>query len=681
MCADKTIQLLDVPLLGKGPSWMNAPLTHDPLSREPPMITPHDAQESPFAWIGDLVAFLRRHRRLVMRCVACALTLAVLYLLTATPKFTADATLLVDTRQSQLFSQAPSVSDAQIENAIIESQVEVLRSAGLARRVVSDLKLASDPSFSGHPTLLGRLTASLRSIGSSTGRGGASTAAQDRLVQSFLSSVSARRVGLTYVIEVDATATDPALAAKLANGLISAYLAEQLTVKENSLQQASGWLETRLSELQGKALKADEDVQAFKSRNGIVDTGKGLLNEQQLSELNSQLVAARGRTADAQARLDRITQTMHSATGPEATADLLKSPVINGLRERYLADAAKVAEWSVRFGPDHGAVVNLRKEMVGLQQSIDSEMRQIEQAAESDLKIGQTTQAALQAQLGTLSEQSASTDTSRAMLRSLQSAADTYRSLYVSFLQRAMQTAQDVSSPVGDAHVVTEARPPLAKSAPKTKLVLAGALLLGLAAAFAIGLFREALDQRLRTAADVRSRTGLGFLASLPTVHGAGSSLARFAADHPDSAFGLGVRRLQRRIVQQCDSGRGKVVGMIAPAASAGVSTVAANLVASLIRSGHGVAALDLSHSTEARPVIRTRIEALRREHDVVIVDLPPLSRPEEAHSAIADVDALALVMRAGTLDGASLLESLREAGLDRTSLLGVVINRADPAG
>ena len=637
--------------------------------------------EPAFAWVGETLAFLRRNRRLIGGCVLAALMLGVIDILLATPRYTASATMVIDTRQAQVFNQSPAVGDAQIESALIESEVEVLRSAGLARRVVADLKLGDDPAFVGRPSLLSRLTAGLRSLRSGGGGASASpTAAEDRLAQQFLGSVSARRVGLTYVIEVDATARDPVLAARLANGLVAAYLAEQLSVKENSLRQAGGWVEARLAELQGKALKADQDVQAFKSSIGMVDTGQGSLEQQELAQLNGQVVAAHGRTIEAQAHLDRVREATASGQAPVETSDLLKSPVIIELREKYLADAQRVAEWSARYGRDHVAVVELRKEMGELQASIDSEMQRIERTAESDLTVAQSGEAAAKAQLDKVIGRSDEAGASRAKLRSLQSAADTYRSLYVSFLQRAMQTAQDVSSPVADAHVVTSAHPPLTRSAPQSKLVLAGAIVLGLAAGFCIALLREVLDRTMRTGADVQAATGLAFLTSLPNVRTSRAAMERYAVDHPESAFGLGVRRLQRRVVQHCEGGSGKSVGVIAAAASSGSSTVAANLAASLVRSGHDAAVLDLSGSREARPAMRAQLAAARRTHELVVVDLPPLDDPSDAHTIFSDIDGLALVVEAGRQDGASLLEGLRAAGVDRRGLLGVVINRAAAA-
>ena len=671
---------------------MNSTLPHEPV-----FLGAGVSPQRPFAWIGELAGFLRRCRTLLLACLAATVLLALCYLATATPRFTAVATLMVDAKQADQIQQRPAVSDAQIENALIESEVEVLRSAGLARKAVAELGLANDPAFVGRPSAFSRLAFLLRRPTPSQPDGAAtSTAGQDRLVQQFLGAVAPHRVGLTYVIEIDATASTPALAARLANGLMHAYLADQIGLRDASARQAADWQEARLAELRDKALQADQQVQAFKSRSGIVDTGRGLLSEQQLTELNSQLIAARGRTAEAAARLDRIRQMTRPGNKADiAVSDVLRSPVIDGLRERYLNDAQRVAEWSARYGSGNGAVVQLRKEMAQLQASIDSEGRRIEQTTESDLAVDRAGEAAIEGQLDRLVQQSASTDTARATLRSLQSSADTYRSLYSAFLQRALQTAQSESFPIADARVVTEARPPLAKSKPQGKLILAGAVVAGLGIGFAIGLLREALDRRLRTSSELLAETGLSCLAVLPERDAAGSVLSgRFgrhaepdapgdagpAADAPDEPFGRGIRTLQLRLQQQVQGSRCKLVGLVAPVAGAGTSTVAASLVRSLGASGYRACLLTLSGASGPQRQIREQLDPLRRDHEFVVVDLPPLDRPSEAHVLFAEIDHLALVVPAGRLDPSALLDRLRTAGLDRRQLAGVVLNRAVPA-
>ena len=109
----------------------------------------------------------------------------------------------------------------------------------------------------------------------------------------------------------------------------------------------------------------------------------------------------------------------------------------------------------------------------------------------------------------------------------------------------------------------------------------------------------------------------------------------------------------------------------------AGTSTVAASLVRSLDASGYRACLLALSSTSGPQRQLREQLDPLRRDHEFVVVDLPPLDRPAEAHVLFPEIDHLALVVPSGRLDPPMLLDRLRTAGLDRRQLAGVVLNRA----
>ena len=109
-------------------------------------------------------------------------------------------------------------------------------------------------------------------------------------------------------------------------------------------------------ELKVQATNAEQKLKKYKAENNLVNTSRGLLNDEQLANLGAQLVTARTATAEAKARLDRI-QQISSEEIPSATVtDELNNGVINTIRTHYLDLAAKAAELSTRVGPGHAAV-------------------------------------------------------------------------------------------------------------------------------------------------------------------------------------------------------------------------------------------------------------------------------------------------------------------------------------
>ena len=133
------------------------------------------------------------------------------------------------------------------------------------------------------------------------------------------------------------------------------FIADQLEAKYQTIRRATAWLQDRLNELRGQASAAERAVVEYKAKNNIVDTGGHLINEQQLAELNTALVKARADAAEAQARLDRISQILGrddldpAATEIATVADTLHNEIITKLRRQYLELAQREALYSNRL--------------------------------------------------------------------------------------------------------------------------------------------------------------------------------------------------------------------------------------------------------------------------------------------------------------------------------------------
>ncbi len=595
--------------------------------QEPSIWSPGTPQEPPpFGWVPDLVSFLRR-RWTTMAAVAVAVTgLSLGYAMIQQPQYLAAADILFDIRRADLLRQQGGIQDSMTLSSVLESQVEVLRSEGMARKVVAKLHLADDPEFMpppARPGLVDQLRGVLSGLLSRATESGAarSQPAQSRetiAAERLMSMTGVRRIGLTYVIDVSVKSPSPTLSARLANGLAEAYIADQLDAKNETTRQAGVWLEARIQELRDQALAADRAVQEYKAQNNIVDTDRGLINEQQLGDLNSQLTAARSRTAEAQARLDRVQSVLQAGVGADGSvAEALQNPVIVTLRQRYVEDARREADWAAKYGENHVAAVGLRNEMAEIKRSIQGELGRIAETAKSDLEVARSGERALQARMTQLVSQTATTNNDRVALRSLESSAETYRSLYENFLQRYTQAVQDQSFPVPEARVVTPATPPLRKSDPKVTIMVALGAVMGLGLGFVVAFLREALDRGIRTAAQVRTATGLDCLGLLPGLSPRETRLRRVGpgitdaiadrrlisqrpaalhhvAEYPQSRFAEAIRAVRMKIARQhLRSRHVKVIGCVAAERGVGTSTVAANLAQYLARSGCRTLLLD----------------------------------------------------------------------------------------
>lgn len=585
---------------------------------EPTFAQPAAVYAAPFQWFLEGLQFVRRRWRTILLTTVTSIGLGVAYVQLATPQYAAFVNLVIDTRQGTPFRQQALVNDSQSDNAIVESQVEVLRSRGIAAAVVAKLDLAapSDEPATVNYNPIDLVTGWIRSVLTPPAPG--ANDAEMNAVEDLLRRISVRRVGLSYVIEVGATTPDPQRSATLANAIVDAYVARQFEAKFETTRRASGWLQDRIVELRTQALAADRAVQEYKARNNIVDTDRGQMDEQQLGELNSQLTSARGRASEARSRLDRIQAIIAGGIANASVTDELQNTVVIRLRQQYLDAARRESEWSTRYGPNHVAAVNLRNEMAELQRSIRNELRRISETYRSDLEVARSNEAATQQQLNELISNAAATNASRTELRSLQSSADTSRLIYENFLQRYTQVVQDQSFPISDVRVVTPATPPLRHAWPQKTLILALATLLGLGLGFVLAFIRETMDRGFRTPAQIKSTTGLDCIGMLPRLSrremAAGRtalrddpvqraatrtlsprpSPLRHVVANPTSQFSEVMRDLRGYVARQRVRSRDvKVIGMVSVMPEEGKSTVSANLAQVLAQAGERVALLD----------------------------------------------------------------------------------------
>ena len=104
-----------------------------------------------------------------------------------------------------------------------------------------------------------------------------------------------------------------------------------------------------------------------------------------------------------------------------------------------------------------------------------------------------------------------------ATLRMLESSAKSYRRLYDTFLERLVALKQQQSFPRAAARVLTTAREG-EKSGPSGKLIMAGALLAGLAGGLGLAVARQRLDSSIRTAAKLEELIGAECLGVVPEI-------------------------------------------------------------------------------------------------------------------------------------------------------------------
>jgi polysaccharide biosynthesis transport protein len=572
------------------------------------------------------VRVLRHQLPIMIVFMVLSVVLSLLYLFTTTPTFVATAYMVIDARKAQLLDpQSATRSDVNIDISVVQTEIELLKSDNVSRAVIEKLHLTQDPEYAGGPPgFIGSLISRVFTLFSTPpvkNENKERSRLAKRVLAVFEGKRMVTRVTQSYVMEIDVQSFDPEKAAKIANAIVEAYIDDELNAKYEQTKRASGWLQERLKELRAQTSAQQQAVVDFRKEHNIVDSGPSgqLMNDQQVSEVNSQLILAQAKTAEAKARYERMQEVMKQDVPDASITDALNNQNIVKLRGEYLDLAARAATYAQKYGPEHLSVIAMRTQMHQLQNAIKDEMSKIEQSYKSEYEIALTGEQSIRNSLGNAVSQTQITNQAQVQLRELQSAADTSKTLHDDFLQRYMEAVQQQSFPLTEARLVGTADPPLSKSYPKSSLVLLFALAGGAMLSFGIGALREVFDRVFRSSDQVEEELQLSCLAMLPLIKTAAGpnaaalnvtdtappvppapplllrpqSMLDFVLDQPFSNFSEALRTVK---VSSDLSGilkAKKVLGIISTLPGEGKSTISANYAQLIAHAGSRAILID----------------------------------------------------------------------------------------
>jgi succinoglycan biosynthesis transport protein ExoP len=565
-----------------------------------------------------IFAIFKRQWKVVALSAICFAVLGLAYNLTATPIYSASASILIDQNKSKIGDAMFSLEGMVGDEGTILSQVELLKSQKIAQTVSASLDLKNNTVFMESSSGLQAIVATLRSLIKGTFWSGETALAseddvQQDIVEVLIKNLRVERLGRTYILELTYSSPDPSLAASIADAYTRAYLTDQLDAKYEATRSAGEWLQKRIAELKQKSLETDLAVQKFKADNGLITSDGRLVSDQQLTQINSQLIIAQSESAGAKAKADRIRSIISSRDLQGAVTESLDSDIIADLRTKFLEASRKEADISSRLGRNHVQAIRLRSEMAEYQRLMFDELSRIAQGYQSNLDVALAREKSLKDQVATATSTSATANDAQVQLRELTRESQTYRKLYETFLQRYQESVQQESFPITEARIIASPVKPDKPTSPKLTISLAISILLGLGVGAGVGAFREFRDRFVRTVDQIREYFELEPLGMVPyskavdpikhkdsvstatsvRVISKASPISNYVIDHPLSAFSETMRSSKIAIDVLVGSKRPKTIGIVSVLPGEGKSTISINFAELLASQGSRVLLID----------------------------------------------------------------------------------------
>jgi polysaccharide biosynthesis transport protein len=570
--------------------------------------------------LRSILGMLRRRKSVIFGTVAAVLLVTLLVLIQLTPRYTSSAELMLNTRQQNVVDIETVVSGLDVDPGSfqtgVQSEINIITSRSLARRVVEKLGLMQDPEFNSslrqasaldyiNPLYWAESGArwAMAALGLGADEEPANqepptaeeeeNAAMSAVISSFLGHLNVSNDRRSYSIFVNFTSEDPEKAAVIANAVADQYLVDQLEAKFEATRRATAWLNERLADLREKVKESETALQEYREQANLIDNQGQTVSAQQLSELNSQLILARTERAQAEARLRRVRELVKTG-GVESSPDVLASPLIQRLREQESDLQRQQAELSGRYGERHPTMINLKAEIRDLRSKIDAEVNKIVLSLANEVEVARARESTLASNLASIQDNVGELNRASVRLNELQREADANRALFETFLARFKETSNQDQIIQPDARIISGAETPLSPSFPRKKVILALALGISLFLGVFLALLIERLDNGFRSPEQVERLTGVPGLGMIPAVRASRKSPPQdYLLQKPTSAYAEAIQSVRTALHFSNVDHPPKVILVTSALPEEGKTTFAVSLARLAARSGLKVVLVD----------------------------------------------------------------------------------------
>jgi len=240
------------------------------LNRLPLTSTLDAAADAQSFDLWGIISFAWRKWQFIASVVGMTLLVGTIYVLNETPLYTASADILLEPGRARAPNEVIN-SGANLDIAVVESQMAIIRSSVFLRRVVEREHLYSDPEFGSVPEQNLSVLAKIRSLFPLFGvpaetdsqspepKNAVSDASIDHAINALKGAITVSK-GMTqlYIFSVSVKSVNPVRAARLANAVADGFVVEKLDSRLEASKRSSAWLSDRLAEL-GKQLRESEE--------------------------------------------------------------------------------------------------------------------------------------------------------------------------------------------------------------------------------------------------------------------------------------------------------------------------------------------------------------------------------------------------------------------------------------
>jgi polysaccharide biosynthesis transport protein len=437
--------------------------------------------------------------------IASTLTLGVLagaaVLALVKPSYQSEAQVIIENLATpyEKINGTVDTTTETVSDRLVASQVAVLKSQDLAARISNALKLKDLKEFNAQLRTHSIFSQMLVATGFKDDP--ALLTPEQLTIKHVLEHVTVYPVPESNVVGIKYSSEDGKIAADVANAMAESYVLSTRENQSGSTGRAREWLSQQITDLREKVSTSEAEVEKYRSEAGLLKGGStSTLNEQQISELNTQITLAEAASSEATARANEIRSLLASKGSVDASSDVLASPVIQSLRQQQSNAGRKLSELSATYLPNHPKMIAASKELQALDNQVRREALKVVDSLAGQSKVAAARADSLRSSLEKMKARQSTENLDDVKLKELERNALANRTLLEAMLARFADAnaRQDLSLQPGYARVIQKASVQSVPYFPKPGPIMLLTSLVGLGLGLGLAFLFEVIQSAAR---------------------------------------------------------------------------------------------------------------------------------------------------------------------------------------
>lgn len=402
--------------------------------------------------------------------------------------YTATVSLLLDAKEEQSLSTAlrPLVS-SQERASYLQTQLDIITSEKVARRVVDDLKLA-------------QRAVSANALEDVAKHGGS---IEDKLVEVLMQDLKVD-TSQSSVIRLSFSSREARYSAEVANAFARAYIDTMLELRVEPAQKAAAWFDEQLKSLRANLEDAQAKLTDYHQRRGIVAADERLdVESTRLAGLSDQVVRAQEQTFEWKSREEQARESLGQGRSPANLPEVMDNPFIQRLKQDVMQGETKLRELSTHYGPNYPQYQRQVEENESLREKLDAEMKRLVAGIQSSARQSRQREAGSRRAMAAQSARVLGLKENRNELTVLRRNVESAERAYDTAMQRSVVSLVDSRANQTNVMVLNPAGVPRKHSSPKIPLNIALSVVVGTILGIVMVMLLEALDRRVRSRSDL----------------------------------------------------------------------------------------------------------------------------------------------------------------------------------